>query len=288
MKKLSLVTALSALFISGCSISVGAQPNLKHTQESLVLNNAKALSGFNIHAGSGSLTVVGEEGLTAIHVDAAITTSEDNEYKLTLANHNGSARLVAKTDNSQWSQSHNSIDLTVRMPKGMMLDINDGSGKITVSDLNNNLKINDGSGHIDLTNINGAVNINDGSGGIKLDHSNGSVDINDGSGSIDLHEIGGAVTINDGSGQIEINHVTGNVGINDGSGSVLVNDISGNVRVDDGSGDIDVSKVKGNVTISDGSGDIDVSDANSLIIRNDGSGGISSRNIKGTVKIPSK
>lgn len=249
-KLLSL--SLLTLAISGCVINVKAEKADVSLTENLSLNS-KDLDKFNINAGAGSLTINGIEGTNEIRVDANILTTEEKDYVLTLEESEGEATLIAKHNHSvgYWKGPSPRINLTVTMPKALMLSIKDGSGSIQVSDMNNDIDINDGSGSIDLENI---------VGNLKLD---------------------------DGSGSVSVTNVTGNVELDDGSGSTEISLVTGDVTVDDGSGGLSVNNVSGRVVIDDGSGDIEVKNAGSLKIIDAGSGGLSFNNIKGRVDVDS-
>ncbi|MGM0631902.1 MAG: hypothetical protein ACQETO_01880 [Pseudomonadota bacterium] len=150
------------------------------------------------------------------------------------------------------------IDMDVRVPAGLLLEVDDGSGAINVRNVTGELRIEDGSGSIGISQFTGPVDIDDGSGGIDVHDVNGRVHVNDGSGSITIARTMD-VTVRDGSGSIAIRDIEGNVHIpDDGSGSIRIERVSGNVLVDDdGSGGIHVEGVRGDFTArSTGSGDV--------------------------------
>lgn len=290
MKKLSLVAAtVSSLFLSGCVISIGAHAHndsdLIETKQQLILNNTDDLKRLEVTAGRGSLKIKGDNSVTSITVDAVIGSEDGKDYEFTLTKRGNTAVLIAKTDGGMFDNSHAYLDLVVRVPINMNLDVNDGSGDMMIDNLAGDVSVNDGSGSMHVSHVGGALEINDGSGDITLKNVGKSVTINDGSGSIDLIKVGGFVEINDGSGNVDAFHISGDVQVTDGSGNVHVGDITGNVRVDDGSGNIEVNRVSGNVRISDTSGDINVANAGSLTIHEAGSGSVAINNISGKVSM---
>lgn len=289
MKKLSLALAVSALFLNGCVIAVGAHEyknkHVTESQKQLTLADVSQLQHFDVNAGSGSLKIIGDDSVSSITVDAIIGSENGRDYEFTLERHGNRAVLIAKTDGSTFKNSHAYLDLSVRVPSYMNLEVSDGSGDMRVDNFKGNVTVSDGSGSIYISRVGGTLDVNDGSGDIELRNIDKSVNINDGSGSIDLTKIGGSLDINDGSGDIEAFHIVGNVSVNDGSGSVHVDDVDGNVRVDDGSGDIDINRIVGNVKISDGSGSINVTDAGSLTITEAGSGDVNTNNIRGKISM---
>jgi hypothetical protein len=239
--------------LSGCIVVASPSSADFHQQKELRLS-ASSLKKLDIEAGAGSLTVKGSEQTTEISVTADIYThsrSSEN-YEFELSDSGSTAFLIAKSSNSSsWGGNSPRIDIVVTIPARMMLEINDGSGSIDISD------------------IIGSVNIDDGSGAIKL------------------NDIIGNVSIKDGSGKITLTEIDGNLSIDDGSGSIYARGISGNANIEDGSGDLTVRNVKGTIIIDDGSGDITVEDAGGLKIIESGSGGLKVNNVKGGFEIDS-
>lgn len=196
------------------------------------------ISSFEIDAGAGSLEISGVDDLDAIQVKATINVpdkdaDEANELiaedlELSLEKVRDRARLVARFDNHFWSFDDSpSVDLDIRVPHGLALFVDDGSGSIRVINVNSDIRIDDGSGSIRIEMV-GSVVIDDGSGSIKIAGVQGDVSVEDGSGSITVEHVGGSVTIDDGSGGIDVLDVEHDlIIIDDGSGSVSVTDVRG-------------------------------------------------------------
>lgn len=285
MKKRALVVMmLSSLALSGCIVSVGAHDfdhsQLQKQSKQLELKSIDQIERLEINAGRGGLKVIGDDNISTISVDADIASEDGKDYILSLTQEGNAAKLVAKTDGGIFENSHASVDLTVRVPSHLLLNVNDGSGDISIVNIKNNVLVNDGSGSISVSKVKGSLEVNDGSGDIRLLNIGNNVTVNDGSGSISLNTANGFVDIRDGSGDINVSAVTGNVTVNDGSGSTSINNITGNVRINDGSGDINVKQVVGKVRVADGSGSITVDGADALMIESDGSGDVNTRNIR--------
>lgn len=144
------------------------------------------------------------------------------------------------------------INLTIEIPRGVDLFIDDGSGPIHIQHFRGHIVIKDGSGGITLENITGNVTVADGSGKIFMEGIQGNVEVKDGSGKIDVDRISGDVRVTDGSGEISIQHVDGYVTVMDDSGEININDISGSVVIRNlGSGELNVERVKGQVITQD-------------------------------------
>jgi hypothetical protein len=256
MKKIIFFVLL--LFVAGLTADYAAQ---KRESLTLAVVDLKILS---IDCGAGYLKVQGVDGLEQIEVSAVLDVRgiADNELAafkkehvtLKLERVAGQAELIAKIESGfslvgLFGDSHNArIDLDIRVPRRLALEIDDGSGDTDIRDCDGNLKLADGSGDIRLTNIRGQVEIEDGSGDIILAKINGKLQIEDGSGDIELNDAGNDVDIDDGSGEINLNRILGSVYIEDGSGDIVIDGVEKDVTIDEaGSGGVEISNVKGKV-----------------------------------------
>ena len=184
MNKLSLV-AVSLLFISSGALVVGAHDykdnDLKETKQQLTLEKTNGLKNLEIIAERGHLKIIGDDNVSIITVDAVIGSENGNDYELSLTKHGDTAVITAKTDTSMFS--HNNapyLNLVVRVPSHLVLNVNDGSGNISIDNMTGNVSINDGSGSIHVNHVGGALDIKDGSGSINIDDVAGNVSIKDG------------------------------------------------------------------------------------------------------------
>lgn len=202
--------------------------------------DASGLGELRIDAGAGSLEVTGRPGATSIDVDALVQVDgakgdEAREFiekrmRLELDQKGDRAVLVADFQNNMSSKS-GAIRLEVTVPEGIDIDVDDGSGSITIRRTMGSVVIDDGSGSITVSDA-------------------ADVELDDGSGSIDVADASGTVRINDGSGSIKVRRVGGDVFVDDGSGSITVRDVQGNFTViDDGSGSISHNNVMGSVDV---------------------------------------
>ncbi|MFB0566045.1 MAG: hypothetical protein ACETWK_10270 [Candidatus Aminicenantaceae bacterium] len=248
-------------------------------QEVKTLNlPADGIKKLEIDCGAGFLKVRGNEALNEIRVEAEIIVKGKSEKKakdfikkyieLFLDKRGNRAVLVSKIKpfHSLFSFRQRVINVTVDVPKNMPLDIDDGSGSISIENINGNIDVDDGSGSMSIEDVEGEIVIDDGSGGLSIEDITGNVEIEDGSGEIELQNVAGNVEIEDGSGKINAREIAGDVSIDDSSGSMYLFDIHGEVVVSDGSGSINIDGV-----------DKDV------IIKRDGTGSVKIKNVKGKV-----
>lgn len=241
MNSIRLPLMFAALIAAaGCTF---ADPELQETRE-LELSVSPG-SRFFVDAGAGSLVLRGDSGADRIHVKAEIYQVEPGDnYTLSLeADGDGIARLVSEIE-PRLGKNNDRIDLEIRVPRSLEVDLTDGSGSISIA-------------------------------GVA-----GPLVVDDGSGSLKIEDIGADVTIDDGSGSIGVENVQGNLRIEDGSGSITVRQTAGDVMIDDGSGSIDVDDIGGIVTVRDGSGSINVDGAADFELLSDGSGSVNVSNLR--------
>ncbi|MCL1042981.1 DUF4097 domain-containing protein [Shewanella marisflavi] len=252
-RSLAMVTAL-IFGLTGCIVNVnsaGRDSFDYHKQVQLTLA-ASELDTLVAHTGAGALKVIGDASVESITLDADIYGYDGAEPQLTLVRSGNKAKLVANFDSFSrlsFSSSRSPyIDLVVKVPAHMQLDINDGSGAIAIRGVLADMQIEDGSGAID---IDGGkkLSIDDGSGSITLTNVMGDIDINDGSGNLSIALVKGDVTIEDGSGGIEVREVEGKVTIDDGSGGIRVAGSQGLHIIEAGSGSLSFDNIQGQVSI---------------------------------------
>lgn len=253
---------------------------------------------LEIRAGEGELRVEGETGLRGVHaVGRACARSEAQLADVQIRLERKGSTLVLETlpeDDEgfhprNWFGRGSTLDLTVRLPAGLAVAIEDTSGDAYVANVGT-AEIEDGSGDLEIENIRGGLKLVDGSGEVTIRGVQGSVRIDDGSGDFTVTKVvGDVIVVNDGSGEMRITDVQGNVTIgNDGSGEIYIELVSGSVRIEeDGSGGIDIRRIEHDVMIdADGSGSIVVDDVQGdLVVGNSGSGGVDHTNVRGRVRI---
>jgi hypothetical protein len=172
---------------------------------------------LEIDAGAGEIVILGDAQATSIVVRAVIRVDDDEaaarkliakNLVLQLETKRGTATLLSYFDQHFWRSHDAVIDLEVRVPQGLALFVDDGSGAMRIADVLGDVRIDDGSGSIDVSH---AVNvtIDEGSGSIKISSATGDVRIDDGSGDINIRDVAGSVTIDGGSGSVLLADIRG-------------------------------------------------------------------------------
>ncbi|RKX17140.1 MAG: hypothetical protein DRP51_11375 [Candidatus Zixiibacteriota bacterium] len=293
MRTIKFLISLILLF------AVSAFADYEDTQ--ILSLSADGIEELQIDCGAGYLQIKGVDGLATIEVEAEIYIEgmrkskaqdfiEDN-MNLSLRERGKTARLNSNFDNSGFSfglftgYRSAGINLTINVPKNMILDIDDGSGDIIIEDIENEIEIDDGSGDIEIENVIDRLDITDGSGDLRLTDIEGDIRLNDGSGELIFDNIKGNIDIDDGSGDIEFEKIIGSIELDDGSGEIDATGIEGDFFIDDGSGNIDIRDVTGDVEIDDSSGDMEIVKIGGTVIVEDGSGSIRIDDVRGDVEI---
>ncbi|WP_223788258.1 hypothetical protein [Marinicella meishanensis] len=250
MKKIALAGAISL-------VTVAALAGEKLEFDRSLNLSADRLSAVEFDVGAGSLDIIGTDD-NEINVEATIVSKDfnslddlmaafDSKMDFRLERESEYAMLYAKSNKSMnWGKSKNiAINLTVTVPRGFDVVVDDSSGSISIERIDGTVKIDDGSGSIKVSDIGNDLWIDDGSGSISINNVQGDVDIDDGSGSVEMKNITGSVKVEDGSGGITAKVIGGDFTVDDGSGDVVVKELVGDFRlIDDGSGSIRVNGEK--------------------------------------------
>jgi len=219
------------------------------------------LERLTIDVGAGELNVTGASQSDMISVRAvacADSQSKLDDLDITQDRRGDRLDITSETGDSDWDSvtwfgsTYAYIDVNIAIPAGLVIDIDDGSGDLSVMDVSGDFSIDDGSGGIEIARVTGDVRINDGSGDVRVEEVTGSVRLEDGSGDLELSNISADVhVLGDGSGDIRVATVGGNVTVDDdGSGDIRVRDVMGSFETGDtGSGDVDYSGVEGRIAV---------------------------------------
>lgn len=272
------LTALALLLAAGTAAAEDceftAQRNLELPQE--------AATRLNLLTRAGDLRITGVAGGKQIELRGkACASSAEALTKLNLVHSRDGSTLNVSTSAPEqndgfklFGSNYAYIDLEVRMPQGLLLDLDDSSGDIEIVDA-------------------GAIDLRDSSGDIDIRGARGEVQISDSSGDIELDQADGNVTVrSDSSGDIRITGVRRDVRVEeDSSGDIRISDVTGSARVDhDSSGDIRFKHIGGNAEVgSDSSGSVSADDIKGDFSVREKSGGgsaIEHSDVGGKVSLP--
>jgi len=177
------------------------------------------------------------------------------------------------------------VDLTVYVPAGLALDIQDRSGDLSIKGLKNDVRVVDGSGSLIIEQHEGALDVLDRSGIVILREINWSsgmfheVELKDYSGAIEVERGSGHIRITDYSGAIITKESKGSLTVSDQSGGIFISQHAGSSELKDASGSIHVTQHDGLITIEDTSGAINLEDITEVILKRDSSGKVNTKSV---------
>ena len=223
--------------------------------------DAAGLSTLHLDTSAGDLDVRAEAGLARIEVRGRACHSDEAglagiQLQQQRSGQQATVSVVipdAGSNSGLFGNHHAYMDVRVRMPAGVRLDLRDSSGDLSVEGLRAGLELTDSSGDIELEDIGGGIEIADSSGDIEARRITSDLTVrSDSSGDIDIAGVEGNVLVReDSSGEIDLRDVTGDAEVNrDSSGDVSFDTIGGSARVGaDGSGGIRADQVRGDFTV---------------------------------------
>lgn len=184
---------------------------------------------------AGSLKVAGRAGANEVRATGTACSSDKSDLakiQLRATRSGGEIRIEAEVPEISgvfWGERK--LDFEVSLPANVPVRVVDGSGGLIIENTGP-LDVDDGSGELTIRHVAGNLTVQDGSGGMTIEDVSGSVRIHDGSGSIAVHRVGGSVILNDGSGSVDVTDVGGDFRVESkGSGHVSYERIKGKVDV---------------------------------------------------------
>ncbi|MFI7634382.1 DUF4097 family beta strand repeat-containing protein [Nonomuraea sp. NPDC049400] len=204
MKTIAIAGGLlaSALLLTGCGLASIAGPDNQDTTTYQVTDKVTKLQ---VKSGSGD-TVVTETDGNAVRVTETLNWRSDDKPK-TEHKVEGEALHLTYDCPSDWGSC--SVDYKIEIPKGLAVDLDAGSGNITLRSLTGRLDAHLGSGDLDATGLAGKQVVAEaGSGRIELKYASApdSAELKSGSGDIVLTVPDGTYDVNTemGSGDAKV------------------------------------------------------------------------------------
>jgi len=239
--------------------------------------DAARLEALVIEPGWADIRVRGVPDLARVEVRGkACASSAELLQQLAVSEGREGARAIVRAgreveSSTLFSTVRFSLELDVRIPASLVLEVVTGSGDAVVDDVAS-LAWKAGSGDLEARNVAGLLSASVGSGDVEA------------------RGVGRFVLAATGSGGIDVEGVRGDVEVDSGgSGDLTFRRVGGSVRAGHiGSGDVDLRDIGGNVTVdSTGSGDVTIDGVRGdLTLKSQGSGDITYRNVAGTVDVP--
>lgn len=215
----------SAVLLTGCGLASVAGPNNEDTASYQVTDKVTKLQ---LNNNSGDAVVTETDGSAVRVVETLRWRGEDKpkpEHKV-----EGQALLLTYDCTSNWGSC--SVDYKIEVPKGLAVDLDSGSGNLTLRSLTGQIDLHVGSGDVDAADLGGKkVIANAGSGNIELKYASApeSAQMKAGSGDITLSVPEGAYDVKTdmGSGDANVSVKTdgsspNKISLQAGSGDVTV------------------------------------------------------------------
>jgi lia operon protein LiaG len=154
-------------------------------------------------------------------------------------------------------------NVRVLVPAGRTVTVNQGVGRVEVSNVNGTLNVNTAAASVRAQGTRGALDVEVGSGSVEVRDAVGTVQVETGSGGVTASNVrGSTVDVETGSGSVHLNGVrVQTMGVAVGSGRVTLLGISApDVTVETGSGSVQLELTRDteDMKIDTGSGSVNV------------------------------
>ncbi len=170
-----------------------------------------------------------------------------------------SLRITVDRPGCGWGSSEGQVDIELRAPRSTDLDVETGSGPVTVSGIRGSIRLATGQGDINVRDTAGSLSIETGSGDVVAESCQGVLELDNGQGTVTVKAARGDFKLETGSGSFTLTDLAGNLDVETGSGRVGVSRIRGDLKVEAGSGDVILEGVASRrVQVGTGSGDVSV------------------------------
>ncbi len=151
------------------------------------------------------------------------------------------------------------VDLLIRVPAGSSLKVKNRVGQIKGNGMHADLNLDTGSGAISIEKSRGSLRADTGSGHVSVAGFAGDVLADTGSGDVTVTDVEGDVSADTGSGSVELSNVQADeILVDTGSGRVILDNVSGSLKVDTGSGGVTAKNISAGevINVDTGSGSI--------------------------------
>lgn len=237
---LALGAIATLLCLASCQLMVGNPNSLSDYSTNLDRSiDATGVRTLTLKTGSGRVVVISEDNLKTIEIEGALGTQAANlpeakriaaEVKLIGQSENTENPVVQVTEPQlgRRGQSYY-LDLKVRVPKSVLVAIENTSSDIEVSALGSGLRVQSVSGLIQIEGVSGGTEVRTDGISTRIKDSSGRITVHDGRGDLEIQGITGDVFVQDTDGKLIIRHVSGNVDARDNPTGATVQNIDGDV-----------------------------------------------------------
>lgn len=245
-----------------------------------VFEAKKSFDGVNQVVVLGEFCKVSVNKGEAVTVDAILNAGKENDAYQVEMNQEGSIlKVQVKIPASGWTSHAGSIAIVV--PAGTNVEVNTTSGYIDLKGLDQGLfKAESESGKITVSDLNGEVKVKSKTAEIKVNNVKGKVSTYNKSGSQFVSHVNGEVVMSSYSGDLDVKHVNGKVFTETTDGEQALLEINGDVKLKTNSGNLKLSNSKGNVISTSASGSFKLFDVEGILTLQSTKGEISGSRVK--------
>ena len=224
----------------------------------------------------------GKKGVrVTVEKKADVFTEEEarrvfDDYRIEVERDGNDVRVTAKSQSRRRTRSLG-LSIKVVVPKPYSVDVETGSGGITIDDLEGNARARTSGGGISVGRIrNGSVDVHTSGGGITIERiENGDGRAVTSGGGISVGDVTGNLVVKTSGGGLNIGEVGGDLVAETSGGGISIEAGGGKVIAETGGGSVSIDGSKGPVDARTGGGSISIEGAEGPVKAETGGGGIS-------------
>ena len=213
----------------------------------------------------------------------------NNKVKLSVTKGDGSYSVTTNRDEVR---SNMKTNLIVKIPQNVTLQIENRSGRVTLSGLTGNQSITNSRGAVEITDVSGQITVSNELSrtivrrvaGLNIESRHGSVDASDITGNVEINSqfdkvsarnIGGSIKVSNVHGNINLTNITGAVTTNAEQTDVTVQGLQAGANITSSHCRINLNSVAGDVLVQAPHANIDAVDIKgALTVQDDSHGSI--------------
>jgi DUF4097 and DUF4098 domain-containing protein YvlB len=311
-RRIAALALLLTLPLTGCSVSGLSFDGCGYDRTHTASIPTDGVKSVRIDGWAGDLTVRGQEGATALSAKGVACASRQSVVdQIGLKTERSGDTVVVTVLHPDSVVGSAYLNLSIDLPTSLTAKVKKSSGATTIENLAA-LEIEKGSGDLTVRTIKGDLQVETRSGAVRLQDVTGATTYEGSSGDLTMQDLKGKVTIVDkssgqvtatrlgndlvlehaGSGDMVLREIAGSIRIGrKSSGAIQVSDVGGSFSADDvNSGTLELRQIKGDVLIkSKSSGTVTISGiGKSVRLDGVGSGTLTIKDVQGDLVVKEK
>lgn len=184
----------------------------------------------------------------------------------------GRARLIIDFPEQKRRRVNHEIkkhSLTISLPQDLALELSTRYSEVTVTNIEKGVSIQNRSGEVKVTDVQQMVMINNQYGRIDVSNINGDITLSNRSANVDIKDIVGSLEVDANYSKMNISKIDGEVFISNRSGTVNIFEIKGDLSANGPYVEYEITNIEGDVEISNRNGKVAINTARSLKVTGD-------------------